>query len=51
MEDIRQAQHFGTKTSSKGRNAIYVQNTYTIYINVTQMIVGKQWVKSWSMYK
>jgi len=26
-------------------------STYVVDINVTQMMVGKQWVKSWGMYR
>jgi len=33
------------------KNIQLICSTYTRYINVTQMMVGRQWAKSWGMYR
>ena len=45
MEDIRQAQHFGTKTSSKGRNAIcskYIHNIHQCNTDDSGQTMGEE---------
>jgi len=40
--------HETTKLTENGQKT---HGTYTIDINTTQITVGKQWVKSWGMYR